>query len=213
MIPLAAIDPGLIIYLFIVFIWVLARLAGQGKRRKQQPPAGAPGVPPRRRPPVISDDLREMLETLTGQKLEIPEAPAPPPPPATPPRATPMRGLAAARRQEQERQRRERRVALAPTPPPPLVYATEPALPASEPPAVTHAGARKGSAMAMVAVPVQSTSFRIAHMGSSRVGLPPGWLADLKQAKTLRNAVVYETILGPPKAYGEKPGYATSPLK
>lgn len=205
-----------IIWLIILIFWGIAQAIQKSRR-------SGPGAPPRRAPIPIDDDLREMLEQLTGQPSAPPrpttrtltleedvdeEAPAPPPPP--PP---PIRARAPTLAQQRHRH---------PAPPPPA--RTRPAPPS--PPAIrpqdeaayadltpsisaehfAEAGAAlrsglnaPGLSMRMKGMSLQGMATMPSGSMARQRGRPMLDLAELKNPATLRRAVLAKVILDPPR--------------
>ena len=220
-----------IIYIVLAIVWVIVQLAARGAR-KNKPPApsspplfggGAPDDSDKARPPALNpeEELRRFLRELSGAPAEPRPAAAPPPPPPPPPvtpaaspAAMPMatpRGMA-----QKLRERRRTRMAASPgpAPAPATPSAKAPAASASEaPPTVTILEDRLAPAignapMAMPSIPmapalaIRSVTFSAG--GPSRVrrrtALP-------RSRGALRQAVMYQAVLGPPRAlqpYGAK---------
>lgn len=142
---LADISPGGAIYTLILIAWVISRLAGLRKQRRGAPREDAGEElprPPASAPRPVDAELRELFETITGQKLE-PVRPPPPPGPVTseatttparthvpPPLPPPVRPAPAPRPQRRPQPALARQAPPAPTParrpPPPPAPRVEP---------------------------------------------------------------------------------------
>src|SRR5262245_22263364 len=149
----AAIDPVLIIYLLVVFVWSMARFSKQKNRRGEGPDDEPTESTPERRPPVIGNDLRELLETLTGQKMETP-APAPVKPPPQPPEPV-------HRRRQLPPQHRNLKPAPAKTKPPEIMR-PDAELPVA---AAIAAPTARGSTNYVASQSIKMTSLRSSPMG------------------------------------------------
>lgn len=213
---LAAIDPGLIIYLIVAVVWTIAKMRQQSRRARER--ANSPPPPVVRREteeePEINEDLKELLETLTGQKIEVPKPkpaappPAPPPVPATAPRAhhPPHRspGPPPARRRPEPARR-------ASAPPPAIARATQGP---SESAGRERERSRKRKLEAAVIQAVQpapraevtirpppSSVLHFAPTMNQRQLSAASPLIELRDPSRLRKAVLNQLILGPPKAF------------
>jgi len=197
--PLTRADSGIegLIYVIILIIWGISQAIRKG--RKLDPSSPAPAAP--RVPGEMPDELREMLETLTGQKLEPVSAPPPPPPVVAD----------APRRVDRVPKRR----ASAPQPaqryaPPPLrLQPEEPIqvelsneLPRSVIASLTLKGLT--SSMKSVRIPTANTGMAMpmaSHYGTGR-GTP---VLDLRDRSQMRKAMMGRILLGPPKALEASP--------
>ena len=219
--PSLALDVGGLIYMVIVVIWILARIKSA---KKSDDPATEDR--PAQMPP-LNDDIRDLLETLTGQRLERPQAPPPivvretasgevavPPPipqrrssgrPQNPRQNRLERKLAEARaRAEAHRQAVEAADAKpVVTPVPPPVLEVEHSGPAEVTATVHSPGAR----MSMRTITTRITPIKLPTI---RMGLSSGMMresahpllesTELHERATLRRTIISQMVLGPPKA-------------
>jgi len=196
-----------IIWVIILIFWGIAQLVQKSRRPSQRPP----GQPPRPVSPM-ENELRDLLEQLSGQpprtveeepeelpaEMEEEEEPAPPvqrrppPPPARPQRsAAPVRAVRPGssapyqilREVEPERPRQ---------PSPPLLAEIADEMPAMKPASVSQVLSMRGMAMH---IPV----------GQTRHGRPIFNPRELRNPHTLRQIVMARLMLDPPKAL-ERPG-------
>lgn len=174
---------GALVWIAIFVVWVVGKLLG-GLRKVQRGKTGQPTDPSAPAAPRGADDLRDFLETLTGQKVERPEEDVkrielPPPPPPAPPTYSYQPRPAA----------------------PPAPRVNEP----DEPMQVFRPAQLRGTNSVLVGL--QS----LRQPGAS---LPKADLwtstrkhvnADLGNRSDLRRAMVQRIILSPPLALGGKP--------
>ena len=206
-----------IVYIIIVIFWVLANVSRQKKRRRdlEEMPNEPPPIPRGGRP--MDDELREMIETLTGQKLDRPQAPTPPPlvehPPG--PRAPQPSPSQLSKHVRPDRDRRHVRRQPASPPPTPAAATAVRAAQAEQSARLevlsnaSAAAANVQTAMTMTIKtvanrmkPINLPSLRMGVSGGEHLGhaRPLVSASDLKDPETLRRAVIFQTIVGPPKA-------------
>ncbi|MFH0908434.1 MAG: hypothetical protein V1929_06710 [bacterium] len=197
--PLTRADSGIegIIYIVILIIWGISQAIR--KSRKGDQPMPGPAVP--RPPNQMPDDLRTMLETLTGQKFE--PIRAPPPPPPLPTDVAPCRDRVPRRRAPVPQAVQMR------SPPPrwqPEATAIQVELSHEIPRSVVASLTLKGltSGMKSVRIPTANTGMAMpmaSHFGTGR-GSP---VLDLRDRNRLRRAIMGRILLGPPKALASSP--------
>lgn len=216
--PLAISLDG-IFYLIIIFFWVMGQFASMNKKKRRRmedmerpsespAPRTAPPLPrvqrgrtatpagqPERPAPQMSEEWREIIETITGQKLVLPED-TPPALPVQPPRPK------AAPKPKVQKPRTP--------PPPPAAAVTASRFAADATPGegldMAHAKLKPSSGMTMKSMSLGMPPLRLNAMRMSmsergsitrkRVMSP----ADFKQPGSLKRAIVSQLILGPPKA-------------
>lgn len=198
--PLIRADSGIegIIYLVILIFWGISQAIRKSRRSNEPTPdSSAPQAPGE-----MPQELREMLETLTGQKFE--PVRAPPPPPPLPAAAVPRRDRVPKRRAPVPQ------TATRPTPPPPRWQAEEPVIQVELsheiPRAAVASMTLKGltSSMKSVRIPTANTGMSMpmaSHYGTGR-GTPA---LDLRDRDKLRQAIMGRILLGPPKALEASP--------
>lgn len=225
--PSLALDVGGLIYLIIIVIWIISRMKAS---KREQSGEDMPESPRPANMPPLNDEIREMLETLTGQKIERPQAPTPPElremveselptPPPMPQRTRQPAGrfqntrqnrlerkLADARARAEAHKRRveqaqAERVRVSQAPP------LQPEPEYSQPAEVTATIASPGATMSMRTITTRITPIKLPTI---RMGLSSGMMresgcpivesAQLHDRDTLRRAIVSQIILGPPKA-------------
>lgn len=199
-----AVTPEGVVWLIIVFIWGVAQMINQAKRgRTRSLPSDEP---PRRT--QMDEQLRELLETMTGTQLDRPPQ-APPPPPRPVARTMRVPG-------EERVHPAYRRYIEVPTgteasrrrrpPPPPIEESprtsesTEPAIPRRSRPAV-----EQGMVIPNIVVPVRAMdmpdamrlSLSTPSFGREGGAEPP----DLETLDDVRRGLFYAIILGPCKAF------------
>ncbi len=203
LLPLASMSPEIradsgiegLIYLVILLFWGISQAIR--KSRKGGQPAPGPEAPSG--PGEMPQELREMLETLTGQKIEPVRAP-PPPLPVEMPR----------RERVPKRRAQAPQIVQRPAPPPPRWQKDEPIiqvelsheLPRSVVASLTLKGLT--SSMKSVRIPTANTGMAMpmaSHYGTGR-GTP---VLDLRDRKNLRKAIMGRILLGPPKALESSP--------
>ncbi len=205
-------DSGLenLIYIVVAIVWFVIQIAAQNaKRRKRQlpPPTMPMGEPPPPPPSVLDpeEELRRFLKELSGESAPpprpTPRAPpptpstAPPPPTFAPPPEIPPPPAATPPPIARPKPARPAVSRKRPAAPPPLPREEVVAAQTSE---------RAADAVAPVSptAPVSGLAFQgvaafpiaaSARRRRRRVSLPMGRSA-------LRRAVLYQTLLGPPRA-------------
>ena len=201
--PVTRADSGIegIIYVVILIIWGIAQAIRKGRQGSE--PGPGPAIPPRA-PNQMPDELREMLETLTGQKNE--PVRAPPPPPPVPAQAAPRRDRVPRRRAPVP----QATPRMAPPPPPPRQQPDLPPiqveLPRELPRSVVASMTMKGMTAGMKSVRLPTASAGMAmHMASNFTpnrGIPA---LDLRDREKLKQAMMGRILLGPPKALEASP--------
>jgi hypothetical protein len=198
--PVTRADSGIegIIYLVILIFWGISQAIKKGRKGNQ--PTSNPTAP--QVPGEMPQELREMLETLTGQKIE--PVRAPPPPPPLPAATAPRRDRAPKRRMPAPQ------ATTRPSPPPSRWLAESPAIQVELsneiPRSVVASLTLKGltSSMKSVRIPTANTGMAMpmaSHYGTGR-GTPT---LDLRDRDKLRQAIMGRIILGPPKALEDSP--------
>ncbi len=197
---IAAVDPGLIIYLILAVIWAAAKISQLNRRARHgdsPPDGGEHGGPP-----PVNEEIRRILETLTGQKLDAPRAP-PPPPPVERAASRPSRPAAQAKPQTPR--------ANVPVHPRQQTAQGALASAAAKSTAFRRSTRRGPDASVIQAVrpvmegestvrPFSASSFQFAPTMSQRHISPSPLLAPLKNSQQFRRAILYKLILGPPKS-------------
>ncbi len=208
-----------IIYILLALAWVVIQLvARNAKRKMEEPPAGPTRSPPRPPPSVLDpeEELRRFLRELSGETTTSPApppistAPAPAPPPAfAPPSPPPLMPSKAGRAHAEKVRRKPKSPSAAAFPPPhSAVVGTD----RWEAPSVPPAAAYTEPARAAVPLtPRSSLSFSVPLPSPRSVGAfsttfgprSRRRLGDLRlrDRRTLRKAVLYQAILGPPRAF------------
>lgn len=211
-----------IIWLIILIFWGIAQAVQQSRRGK---PGSAP-PPSRRTPTPIDNEIREMLEQLSGRPAgnatsetrgdlltdEAEEEMEPPPPPPPP-----------IRRPQPQRPPHIRRAQRQPVfiPPPPIAPAQQPEPAWSVTPAYNTAEIKPmisaedfaaaglslrsglnapGISLRMKGMDLRGMAMMRSGGHSRQHGTPTLDLAELRQPATLRKAVLAKAILDPPRA-------------
>jgi hypothetical protein len=209
---LAAASPEGIIWLIIVFIWGVAQMINQAKgkgRRGRSPSPLSEDQPPSTH---MDEQLRELLETMTGTNLDVP--PQAPPPPPVQRRVVPAPGEArihpAYRRKVEVHTTSGGQRAARPMRTPPALPIEE-ALPTSEAgappvsPQRTRTAVEYGMVIPNVVVPVRAMdmpqgmrlSLSTPSLGREAGAEPP----ELENIDDIRRGLLYAIILGPCKAF------------
>jgi hypothetical protein len=206
--PIAAGFPveGLI-WFIVVILWAVAQIVNRA--RPKRPPSEGPG------PAGMPEELKEIFETLTGQKMETPGAKPPEPAPAAPP-PVPQRMELPRRTATARPQRPKASVRLAATlaAPVPATVAMAPELEKST--AVGDIAMTKSATRVQMSQVFMSTRGVFAGMKglkfpaitqglrtlrAERYGSPLLASADLRQKQKLRKYILGGAVLGPCKAF------------
>jgi type IV secretory pathway VirB10-like protein len=188
-----------LIYFIIIALWVLGKVLRKKKpeerqaapRRSYEPQPSESEIPP---------DLREMLETLTGQKFE--PARAPPPPAPSRVEGPPPVPSDIPKRRKQAAAVAERKAELA---------AESAELAEQEKKFYAQAASRnRPDAALTVAMRSISAGMKIIQTPALRAGIAvtmsaqssdPSELNFLKDREALRRAIICREVLGKPKAF------------
>ncbi len=206
-----------IVFLVMAVVWVIGQLAARSARQRRGAPPGAPPRPDRGPgaplPPRPADspeaELRDFLEQLAGRRAR--PAAVPPPVPGTPVPAAPAAARPAARRAEPvarddrpgPRAPRPSRARTAEAPPVAAGEHFDAKSPALARQRRLSAGAALSSMrMPTVALPAGNVgALRRFAIGTGRAASSIGFRPDLHTRGALRRAVVYRTLLEPPRAH------------
>lgn len=227
---LADISPGGAIYTLILIAWVISRLAGLRKQRRHIPPedmgdAGPQSPGPGPKP--VDAELRELFETITGQKLEPirpprPPGPAPVTPPPLPSATRPPPPPRPSRRLHPSLARTApptpaptRRTPPAPPPPPPPAPEIEVRDASGDSAAQAEAivAAARGTSVAAAApalvfghhsagghaLTIKLPGMR-AGLSNANAGQSAHLLTSLRTTPGMRTAMAHRIVLGPPRA-------------
>ena len=207
---------GGLIYVLVVIAFVVSKLARfRRQAQRNAPPPEAPPTPSQR---PVDAELRELFESITGQKLAPPATP--PPASASRPRAAGTREAAARAPQSGARparrihpslqpQARTPRATPPPVPPPSPASLPRPADPVPTPlPALEHTPSLSAAAPPLALTPrntggpalmLRLPSLRLG-VGASGPSPTISLLDPLKSVRGLRAAMVQRAVLGPPRA-------------
>jgi hypothetical protein len=207
-----------LIWLAVIFIWLIFQGLSSAARKKLPPPPGdgsptqrelpqRPAQPPR-------DELRDMIESLTGQKPPLyapdneaeealaPRRPAPRPPPIRKAAVPPSRFSQPARKMTRPVQSAVSTSAPRVAKPPPMPPAPESApLPAAPAPLVFAQASRAREALRLA--PLMKMTWPRSHfqrfaIASHRTAAPSPLKRQLTGRAALRHAMVSRIVLGPP---------------
>lgn len=207
---------GGLIYVLAVIAFVVSKLARfRRQAQRSAPPPEAPPMPSQR---PVDAELRELFESITGQKLAPPATP--PPASASRPRAAGTPEAVARAPQSSARPTRRIHPSLQPQARParampPPVPAPPPARPPRPPdpapaamPALERAPALSAAAPPLALTPrntggpalmLRLPSLRLG-VGASGPSHAISLLDPLKSVRGLRAAIVQRAVLGPPRA-------------
>jgi len=207
-----------LVWLAVIFIWLVFQgLANAAKKKLPPPPDDDGPTPPRAYPQhpeqTPRDELREMIESLTGQKPPLyepeneaeealaPRRPAPRPAPARKPVAAPARFAQPARKMDRPVQSAAATSLPRAAKPPPMPVPESAPLPAAYAPPVfapvtpSHEALRLAPLMKMT---WPRSQFQRFAMAARRTTAPSALKRHLTGRAALRQAMISRIVLGPP---------------
>lgn len=199
--PFTLADSGIegLIYIIIAVLYVISKMFR--KKRGEDLPEPVEQPPPGRQ--EMPEDLREMLETLTGQKFEPVRAPPPPPPiayapPPPPPGDIPKRRKQAAYEAERKAERKAETKREAESQK--KIYDIGTSSQRAQSVALTVAMRSISAGMQINQMPSVTAGVSLSINPNAGIG-GPGPLTFLKNREQLRRAIISRAVLGKPKCF------------
>ena len=187
-----------LIYLIVIVVWVIAQISSARNKRKEAAPP--PSEPTGRSP--MEEELKDLFKEITG-------SPAPERTSSAPPSVLRRRRQAMATRPA-----RDASTQAAPRPPPlpadeeePLpVFSTAPQMePMTKPTRISSQGLHvKSMPIGLMSIDMPGMRLGLTPPDIEQV-VPPIDLRTLRHRETLKHAILYNAILGPPKALQNHP--------
>lgn len=207
-----------LIWLAVIFIWLIFQALSSAARKKLPPPSDDTSPTLREQPPrpqqAPRDELRDMIESLTGQKPPLyepeneaeealaPRRPAPRPPPVRKVAVPPSRFSQPARKMTRPAQSAVSTSTPRAAKPPPVPPAPESAPPPAAPAPLVFAQASRSREALRLAPLMKMTwprsQFQRFAIAAHRTAAPSPLKRQLTGRAALRQAMVSRIVLGPP---------------